>query len=186
MRRVLSPDFSPWSRSASRPGVRSARSGPKSVAGTTVEARDAAGRAAWARPEGRRFPADSGRQGACPMPHIALRAFPTLSARKRRADHDHGEKAGLRRAAGVAPGGAGGEGEAGGDLGRGRAGGGEVDGTGAPRARQVDAAAAEIVRHLPGGSLGLQQAGEGVFGMAGEMARLRDVDLPPAPRRAPS
>ena len=50
---------------------------------------------AWARPEGRRFPADSVRQAACPMPRIALRAFPTLSAGKRRADHDHGEKAGL-------------------------------------------------------------------------------------------
>ena len=37
------PHFSPRSRPASRPGVRSARSGPKSVAGTTVEARDAGG-----------------------------------------------------------------------------------------------------------------------------------------------
>ena len=34
-----SPHFSPRSWSASRPGVRSARSGPKSVAGATVEAR---------------------------------------------------------------------------------------------------------------------------------------------------
>ena len=38
-----SPHFSPGSRPASRPGARSVRSGPKSVAGTTVEARDAAG-----------------------------------------------------------------------------------------------------------------------------------------------
>ena len=38
-----SPHFSPRSRPASHPGVRSARSGSKSVSGNTVEARDAAG-----------------------------------------------------------------------------------------------------------------------------------------------
>ena len=38
-----SPHFSPRSRPASRPGVRSARSGPKSVSGNTVKARDDAG-----------------------------------------------------------------------------------------------------------------------------------------------
>ena len=42
-RLYTSPEFSPMSQPASRPGVRSARSGPKSVAGATVEARDAAG-----------------------------------------------------------------------------------------------------------------------------------------------
>ena len=35
--------FSPGSRPAPRPGVRSARSGPKSVSEKTVEARDAEG-----------------------------------------------------------------------------------------------------------------------------------------------
>ena len=39
----FNPQFSPGSRPASCPGVRSARSGPKSVSGNTVEARDAAG-----------------------------------------------------------------------------------------------------------------------------------------------
>ena len=55
-----SPHFSPVSRPASRPGVRSVRSGPKSVAGTTVEARDAAG----GRPGATLRAALSGRQGA--------------------------------------------------------------------------------------------------------------------------
>ena len=56
-----------------RPGVRSARSGSKSVAGTTVEAH-------IVRPRAR------GRA-------TRLRAFPkTLSAGQHRADHDHGEK----------------------------------------------------------------------------------------------
>ena len=41
--RRINPDFSPMSWSASHPDVRSARSGPKSVSGNTVEARDAAG-----------------------------------------------------------------------------------------------------------------------------------------------
>ena len=50
---------------------------------------------AWTRPEGRRPPADSGRHGASPMHHIAVRAVPTLSAGECRADHDHGEKCGL-------------------------------------------------------------------------------------------
>ena len=64
-----SPDFSPWSRSASRPGVRSARSGPKSVAGTTVEARDVARDARGAHAAGGRLGATrraalSGRQRA--------------------------------------------------------------------------------------------------------------------------
>ena len=36
------------------------------------------------------------------MPHIALRASPTLSAGQRRAGHDHGEKCGLGKRAPVA------------------------------------------------------------------------------------
>ena len=36
------------------------------------------------------------------MPHIALRASPTLSAGQRRADHDPGEKCGLGKRAPVA------------------------------------------------------------------------------------
>ena len=78
------PHVSPRSRSrsASRPGVRSARSGPKSVAGTTVEARIARLRA-WPRDAagGRlgatRRAALSGRQGASrrlpDAPHRAAR-----------------------------------------------------------------------------------------------------------------
>ena len=66
-----SPHFSPPSRPASRPGVRSARSGPKSVAGTTVEARDAAG----GRLGATRRAAVSGRQGASrPLPDAPHRA----------------------------------------------------------------------------------------------------------------
>ena len=49
---------------------------------------------AWARPEGRRSPADMLRRCACPMPHIALRASPCLSAGQHRADHDLGENCG--------------------------------------------------------------------------------------------
>ena len=85
------------------------------------------------------------------------------------------------RAPDVAAGGAGGEGETGGDLGRRRADSGEVDGTGAARAGQVDAAAAEIVGDLQHGSLGLEQADQWMVGVAREMGRLRDVDLAPAP-----
>ena len=58
--RTANPDFSPMSLPASRPDVRSARSGPKSVAQATVEACDAAAggrlgatrRAAALRPTG--------------------------------------------------------------------------------------------------------------------------------------
>ena len=49
----------------------------------------------WARPGGRRCPADIVRHAACPMPRIALRAVPALSAGQRRADHDIGENSGL-------------------------------------------------------------------------------------------
>ena len=59
---------------------------------------------AWARPEGRRCPADSVRHVACPMHHIALRAVPTLSAGQRRADHDPGEKCGLEPRPALRPG----------------------------------------------------------------------------------
>ena len=55
-----SPHFSPGSWPASRPGARSARSRPKSVAVPTVEARDAAGELLGAT----RRAALSGRQGA--------------------------------------------------------------------------------------------------------------------------
>ena len=58
--RRVSPHFSPGPRSASRPGVRSARSGPKSVAAATVEARDDAG----GRLGATRRAALSGRQAA--------------------------------------------------------------------------------------------------------------------------
>ncbi len=72
------PDFSPQSRPASRPDVRSARSGPKSVAGTTVEARDAAGgRPRIANWGATRRAALSGRHGASSrlpdVPHRAAR-----------------------------------------------------------------------------------------------------------------
>ena len=61
-----------------------------------IRSRPATPRAdAWARPEGRRCPADSVRHAACPMHRIALRAVPALSAGQRRADHDRGEKCGL-------------------------------------------------------------------------------------------
>ncbi len=74
-----SPHFSPGSRPASRPGVRSARSGPKSVAGTTVEARDAAG----GRLGATRRAASSGRQGASRrLPDVpASRRAPLLPCR---------------------------------------------------------------------------------------------------------
>ena len=77
-----SPDFSPRSRPASRPGVRSARSGPKSVAGTTIEARDVARDARGAHDAGGRLDATrraalSGRQCAShrlpDAPHRAAR-----------------------------------------------------------------------------------------------------------------
>ena len=47
--------FSPGSRPASRPGVRCARSGPKSVSGNTVEARIVCSRARGARDAGGRL-----------------------------------------------------------------------------------------------------------------------------------
>ncbi len=68
-----SPHFSPGSRPASRPGVRSARSGPKSVSGNTVEVRDDAG----GRLGATRRAAPSGRQSASSRlpdaPHRAAR-----------------------------------------------------------------------------------------------------------------
>ena len=95
--RRSSPDSPPRPRPASCPGVRSARSGPKRRIGG-IRLRPATPRAgAWARPEGRRSPADMLRRCACPMSHIALRASPCLSAGQRRADHDLGENCGLAR-----------------------------------------------------------------------------------------
>ena len=92
--RGANPHFSPLSRPASRPGVRPARSGPKSVAGTTVEARDAAG----GRPGATLRAALSGRQvcveALARCPRIApLGASPALSAGQRRAGHDSGFRA---------------------------------------------------------------------------------------------
>ena len=71
--------FSPGSRSASRAGARSVRSGPKSVAGTTVEARDAAG----GRLRATLRAALSGRQGAqTRLPDVpASRRAPLLPCR---------------------------------------------------------------------------------------------------------
>ena len=92
--RRINPDFSPMSWSASHPDVRSARSGRKAYRG--IRLRPATPRAGvWARPGGRRCPADIVRHAACPMPRIALRAVPALSAGQRRADHDIGENSGL-------------------------------------------------------------------------------------------
>ena len=80
--RTTSPDFSRGSRPASRPGVRSARSGPKSVSGNTVEARDVARDARGAHDAGGRLGATrratlSGRQRASrrlpDAPHRAAR-----------------------------------------------------------------------------------------------------------------
>ena len=62
-----------------RPGVRSARSGSKSVAGTTVEAHIVRPRARGRAARLRAFPSSLGRTAA-------------LSAGQHRADHDHGEK----------------------------------------------------------------------------------------------
>ena len=80
-----SPHFSPGSRSASRPGVRSARSGPKSASGNTVEARDAAG----GRLGATRRAALSGRQCASrrlpDAPHrAARRSYPVGRTEPRR------------------------------------------------------------------------------------------------------
>ena len=75
-----SPHFSPMSRPASRPGVRSARSGPKSVSGNTVEARIACSRARGTRDAGGRLgatrrAAPSGRQCASKrLPDVPRRA----------------------------------------------------------------------------------------------------------------
>ena len=92
---MASPHFSPWSRPASRPGVRSARSGPKSVAGTTVDARDARGRALGRDPKGGAFrPTECVKPLArCTTSRYA--AFLLCRPGKRRADHDPGEKCGL-------------------------------------------------------------------------------------------
>ena len=93
-RRSASPHFSPRSRPASRgtraertmrPGVRSARSGPKSVSGNTVEARDAAG----GRLGATRRAALSGRQCASrrlpDAPHrAARRSYPVGRTAPRR------------------------------------------------------------------------------------------------------
>ena len=70
-----SPQFSPGSRPASCPGVRSARSGPKSVSGNTVEARDAAG----GRLGATRRAALSGLQSAStPLPDVPASRFAAL------------------------------------------------------------------------------------------------------------
>ena len=87
------------------------------------------------------------------------------------------------RTANVSPDGAGGEPEAAGDLGRRGAAGSEVESAGAPGAGQVEAGSAQEVRDRERRPLGLQQAGEGVLGAARQIARLRDVQLPPAPRQ---
>ena len=91
-----SSEFSPMSRPASRPDARSARSGPKSVSGNTVEARDAAG----GRLGATRRAAPSGRQGSSSrlpdVPASRCAAFPALSAGRRRADHDIGENSELK------------------------------------------------------------------------------------------
>jgi len=78
---------------AGRKAYQGIRLRPASCAPARVERATRA--SAWARPEGRRSPADSVRQAVCPMPHIALHSFPTLLAGQRRADHDRGEKCGL-------------------------------------------------------------------------------------------
>ena len=78
---------------ADRKAYRGIRLRSASCAPARVERATRAG--AWARPEGRRPQADSVRHGASPMHHIAVRAVPTLSAGRRRADHDHGEQCGL-------------------------------------------------------------------------------------------
>ena len=77
--RRSSPHFSPMSRPASCPGVRSARSGPKSVSGNTVEARDAAG----GRLGATRRAALSGRHAASRrLPDVpASRCAPLLACR---------------------------------------------------------------------------------------------------------
>ena len=76
--------FSPGSRPASCPGVRSARSGPKSVSGNTVEARDASRGTRAERTMGGRLGATrratlSSRQAASmrlpDAPHRAARLF---------------------------------------------------------------------------------------------------------------
>ena len=99
----LNPHFSPRSRPASRPGVRSARSGSKSVSGNTVEARivrSARVDARHGRAPGRDPKGGALRPTACVTafarcPRIALHAVPTLSGGQRRADHEPGEKCGL-------------------------------------------------------------------------------------------
>ena len=99
----MNPLYSPGSRPASRPGVRSARSGLKSVAGPTVEARivcsarvDARrGRAPGRDPKGGALRPTVCVATLARCPRIALRAAPTLTAGERRADHDPGEKCGL-------------------------------------------------------------------------------------------
>ena len=93
------------SQPASHPGVRSARSGPKTVSGNTVEARDAAGRTPGRDPKGGALRPTGFVETLARCPRIvrsrargtrdALRAAPALSAGERRAGRDIAENSGL-------------------------------------------------------------------------------------------